>query len=329
MPYTHLSALERCTLEFLLKAGLSFRAIAQELGRSPSTISRELAPNRRGRGSYRALDAQYAYRGRRAHSRKPQKLVAHTQLCRYVETKLTEDWAPEQIAGRLPLDYPNDATMRISHETIYAFIYADKRANGTLYTHLRQAHRKRRRRANAHGKRGLLPGRVCIEQRPAMVESRQRTGDWEADLVFGRQSGPVIVTLVERKHRYLLAHKVENKRAYPVGRAILHAYRGIPLSAIHTITFDNGKEFAHFKSLEHALDASTYFAHPYAAWERGTNENTNGLLRQYIPKGSDLRNLTQKDLNSIVRKLNNRPRKILGFRTPAQDFKQATVALQC
>lgn len=328
MPYTHLSPFERCEIEFLVKAGRSIRVIAQELGRSPSTISRELARNHAKRKGYRALDAQYAYRERRACSRKPQKLATHSRLRSYVETHLKQQWAPEQITGRLPLEYPDNPMMRISHETIYAFVYADKRANGTLYTHLRRRHRKRRRRGNTHGKRGLFPGRVCIEQRPGIVESRQRTGDWEGDLVLGRQTGPAIVTLVERKQQYLLAHLVENRRAYIVGRAILQAYRGIPDNAIHTITFDNGREFAHFKTLEDALNIDIYFAHPYAAWERGTNENTNGLLRQYIPKGSDLRNLTQKDLNAIVRTLNNRPRKQLGFRTPEEAFKQATVALQ-
>ncbi len=328
MPYTHLTPFDRCHIEILRQRGVSIRRIATELGREPSTISRELKRNSSPKGRYKATSAQRTYHERRGHSVKPPKLTKCLRLRGYVEEKLLEKWSPDEIAGTLPRAYPRDRTMRISHETIYTFVYADKRAGGTLYTHLRQAHRKRRRRGNNKGKRGLLPGRVGIEKRPKIVNERRRTGDWEADLVLGRQSGPAILTLVERKHGYLLAQKVPDRRAYTVGRAIRDAFRAIRLTLVKTITFDNGKEFAHFKTIEKDLDTRTYFADPYAAWQRGTNENTNGLIRQYIPKKADLNTLDQAHLNEIVQALNNRPRKRLDYRTPAESFTMATVALQ-
>jgi len=328
MPYTHLTPFDREKIELLKRAGNTVRQIADEIERSPSTVARELARNRDGRGRYRALKAQMAYRERRLDSVKPRQLESNPRLRGYVEHKLREDWSPEQIAETLPLDYPRDRTMRTSHETIYTFVYADKRTHGTLYTHLRRAHRKRRRRSNTYRTRGLLPGRVGIEKRPKAVETRRQGGHWEADLVLGRQGGPAIATLVERKTGLLLACKVQSKRAYPVGRAIVQVFHAIPDALIRTITFDNGKEFADFKSIEQDLNTDAFFADPYAAWQRGTNENTNGLLRQYVPKKSDLRNLLEKDLQTFVRALNNRPRKRLNYRTPAYAFNKEVVALQ-
>ena len=326
MPYTHLSPFERVEIQSM-RTRMSIRKIAEALGRSPSTISRELRRNGLHRGRYRALNAQYAYRERRKRSVRRRILETKGRVHRYVTQKLSADFSPEQIAGTLRRDYPRDHTMRVSHETIYTFVYAEKRNGGSLFQHLRQAHRRRRRRGNRNGRRGLFPGRVGIETRPKIVDKRKRTGDWEADLVLGRQRGPAILTLVERKHGYTIARKVANRRAHTVGRAIIEAFRKIPRRFIKTITFDNGKEFAHFRELEAALDTNTYFAHPYAAWERGTNENTNGLLRQYIPKGADLNSLTQNHLNTIIHKLNNRPRKRLNYRTPEQTFLKAIVAL--
>ena len=328
MLYAHLTPFERAHIELLLRAGWPIRRIARDLGRSPSTIARERARNRDRRGRYDAIRAQRAYHRRRMRSVKPRKLDTTPPLRGYVEEKLREKWSPKQVAGSLLDAYPRDRSMRVSHETLYTFVYADKRAQGSLYEHLRQAHRKRRRRANAKGKRGLFPGRVGIEKRPKSVETRRSFGHWEGDLVLGRQSGPAIVTLVERKSGKLLAHKVENRRAYPVGRSIVHAFHAIPSELVKTITFDNGKEFADFKAMEAALNVQTYFADPYAAWQRGTNENTNGLLRQYIPKKTDLNTISQHDLNRIVQALNNRPRERLNYRTPDQVFQRATVALQ-
>ena len=328
MPYTHLTPFERGHIASLRQAEWSARRIAHDLGRSPSTISRELKRGSNRRGRYQALNAQQAYQVRRTRCVKPRKLEQHPRLQAYICEKIREQWSPDEIARTLRHDFPRDRSMRVSHETIYTFVYADKHQNGTLYTHLRQAHRKRRRRRNTYSKRGLFPGRVGIEQRPKIVDARRRTGDWEGDLVHGRQGAPAILTLVERKHGYLLAYKVDNKRAYTIGRAFLKAFRVIPDKFIKTITLDNGNEFAGFKTIEKDLQTNIYFADPYAAWQRGTNENTNGLLRQYIPKKADLHALTQRELNIIVEKLNNRPRKRLNYRTPAQLFQKATGALQ-
>lgn len=328
MPYTHLTPFERGHISSLRRAGWSARRIARDLDRSPSTISRELKRSSDRRGRYQALQAQLAYQTRRTRCVKPRKLEQHPRLRTYVCAKIKEKWSPDEIARTLRLDFARDRSMRVSHETIYTFVYADKRQNGVLYTHLRQAHRTRRRRRNTYNKRGLFPGRVGIERRPKIVDTRRRVGDWEGDLVHGRQGAPAILTLVERKHGYLLARKVDDKRAYTVARAFLKAFRSIPDKLLKTITLDNGNEFADFKTIEKDLQTTIYFADPYAAWQRGTNENTNGLLRQYIPKKADLHALTQNDLNLIVEELNNRPRKRLNYRTPAQLFQKLTVALQ-
>ncbi len=328
MLYTHLTPFERGKIELLVRSGWSRRRIADEMKRNPSTISREVKRSSDRRGRYQALTAQLAYQARRTRCVKPRKLEQYPRLRAYVCEKIREQWSPDEIACTLRLDFPRDRSMRISHETIYTFVYADKRQNGTLYAHLRQSHRKRRRRQNTYTKRGLFPGRVGIEQRPKIVDTRRRVGDWEGDLVHGRQGAPAILTLVERKHGYLLAHKVDNKRAYTVGRAFLKAFRCVPDQLLKTITLDNGNEFADFKTIEKDLETNIYFADPYCAWQRGTNENTNGLLRQYIPKKADLHAFTQSDLNHIVEKLNNRPRKRLKYRTPAQLFQKATGALQ-
>ena len=328
MLYTHLTPFERGKIELLVRSGWPRRRIADEMKRNPSTISREVKRSSDRPGRYQALTAQLAYQARRTRCVKPRKLEQHPRLRAYVCEKIREQWSPDEIACTLRLDFPRDRSMRISHETIYTFVYADKRQNGTLYTHLRQSHRKRRRRQNTYTKRGLFPGRVGIEQRPKIVDTRRRVGDWEGDLVHGRQGAPAILTLVERKHGYLLAHKVDNKRAYTVGRAFLKAFRCVPDQLLKTITLDNGNEFADFKTIEKDLETDIYFDDPYCAWQRVTNDNTNGLLRQYIPKKTDLHALTQSDLNHIVEKLNNRPRKRLNYRTPAQLFQKATGALQ-
>ena len=328
MLYTHLTPFERGMIETLLQAGYSLRGIAKELGRNASTILREVNRNQEARKRYKAVRAQQGAIERRRRSVKPRKLDENPQLREYVEHKLREDWSPEQISGTLCIDFPRQHAMRVSHETIYTHVYADKRTQGTLYEHLRQAHRTRRRRGNYKGKRGLLPGRVGIEKRPKAVEKRREVGHWEADLVLGRQSGPAIVTLVERKLGLLVACKVENRRAYTVSQAIIAALQRVPSKLLKSITFDNGKEFAHFKTIEHALKIRTYFADAYAAWQRGTNENTNGLLRQYFPKKSDFHLLEPRRLNQVVQTLNNRPRKRLNFRTPAELFRRATVALR-
>ena len=324
MPYTHLSPFERYHVELRRQGGASIRTMARELNRSPSTLSRELKRNTSNTINYKAVNAQQCYTNNRKRSVRPAILAAHGPLRKYVAAKLREKWSPEQIANALPRDFPRNATMRISHESIYAFVYTDKRAKGDLYRELRQGHRQRQRRGNAHQKRGLIPGRVSIAQRPAAVETRVRSGHWEGDTIHGAHHKGGVVTLVERKTRVLVAAPIPDFKASTINQAIKAAFHDMPERFIRTLTLDNGKEFAEFKQLEELLQARIYFADPYSSWQRGTNENTNGLIRQYLPKKTDLRNLDNTHLQTIVQALNNRPRKTLNHRTPAERFEQLT-----
>jgi IS30 family transposase len=297
------------------------------MGRSPSTVSRELRRNGHERRRYAAPRAQERYLQRRKRCVRRPKLGPHVPLTAYVRDKLLEDWSPEQIAGTLAREHPGNPAMRVSHETIYAYVYKEKRNGGKLFEHLRQAHRRRRRRANLRGKRGRIVGRVPIDKRPKMVNARKRTGDWEGDTVFGQGHRKALVTALERKTGFLMAQKVNDKTADTVARALIELFDGIPPSFRKTLTLDNGLEFARFNAVEDARGLRVFFAHPYSAWERGANENINGLLRQYLPKKTDFRDLSPEQLQAYVDKLNNRPRKRLGYRTPAQAFAKARVAL--
>lgn len=326
MSYHHLTYFERCEIQYLYRAGRGITEIGRELERPASTISRELKRNKDHRGRYNALRAQVrAAEHQRRNSRTPQ--LDHEPLRDYVVSKLREDWSPEQIAGRLTVDYPNAPEMRISHETIYQFVYADKRAAGTLYTHLRQSHRKRRRRGNNKGLRGHIPNRRPIEERSAAVKEKSRMGDWEGDTVFGKGHRHPIATFTERVTQYLAAAIMPDKQATSLIDAAKRAFAPLPEMPIHTLTVDNGKEFAAFEKLEEQLGTTVYFARPYCATDRALNEHINGLIRQYLPKGTDFKGLTQQALNRIVDKLNNRPRKRLDFRTPAEVFFGLGVAL--
>jgi len=324
MPYTHLTPFEGYHVELRRQGGTSIRAIARELNRSPSTLSRELKRNANHQNKYRAIPAQQRYTDVRKRSVRSTILPTRAPLRQYVSAKLREQWSPEQIANALRRNFRRDATMRISHESIYAFVYADKRAKGDLYKELRQGHRQRQRRGNAHQKRGLIPGRVSIDERPAAVDTRVRSGHWEGDTIHGAHHKGGVVTLVERKTRVLVAAPITDFKASTINQAIEAAFQDMPARLIRTLTLDNGKEFAEFKQLEELLQARIYFADPYSSWQRGTNENTNGLIRQYLPKRTDLRNLDNAYLQTIVQALNNRPRKTLNHRTPAERFQQLT-----
>lgn len=325
MPYTHLTYFERCEIQFRFEKGQACRAIAQALGRSPSTVSRELRRNRMPGGRYKPLPAQVMAQARQQGGRAP--VLDYEPLRRYVEEKVKEDWSPEQIAGRLPLEHPDNPRMRVSHETIYGFIYADKRAGGTLYTHLRQGHKRRHKRGTTKGRRGQIPGRVSITERPAIVDAQERIGDWEGDTLFGNNHRYPLVTLAERKTLAVTAARMPDKRAHSLNAAAQKAFKRLPGVPIHTLTVDNGKEFCAFKQLEDAIDAHIYFAEPFKATDRAINENINGLIRQYLPKGTDLSTLTERKLNEIIDKLNNRPRKKLGYRTPLEMLRLHGVAL--
>ncbi len=328
MSYTHLTACERGQVQALLKEGKTVSAIARVLNRHPSSISREIRRNG-VKGHYVAHQAQEQYRRRRQACR-PQRKLEHRPLWAYVLQKLPLCWSPETISGRLRLEHPDEPKMRISHETLYQALYRDERLR-PLIVYLRQSRPKRRKRGQGKSSRLAIPNRVSIAERPPQVESRARFGDWEGDLVLGKNQQGAILSLTGRKSRMLLARKVDSKQSGEVIAAAIAALEDLPASWARTVTFDNGSEFYHHGRITEELGISVYFADPYAAYQRGTNENTNGLIRQYLPKSSSFENLTQTQLDSIVQEINDRPRKTLGYRTPNEVFeidrKKRTLAL--
>jgi len=281
--------------------------IAETLGVDRSTISRELQRNRGQRG-YRPKQAHQFALQRRKKARK--RITA--DIWKLVEERLRQDWSPEQIAGRF-----KEEGIEISHERIYQYIYADKRVGGNLWKHLR-CQKKRRKRVGDYDRRGKIPNRKSIEERPEVVEQRTRLGDWEVDLVLGKDHQEALVTLTERMSRFTLLRQVANKQTKLVSQAIVELLQWV--TALESITADNGKEFAAHQHISQTLSVDFYFAHPYSSWERGTNENTNGLIRQYLPKSRSLKDLSFQEETMIMDRLNLRPRKCLDFRTPYEVF---------
>jgi len=325
MSYTHLSSKERYVISHLVHYGLSLREISRLLQRHHTTISREI---KRNRPTY-ADDAVYSYDAAQFFVDQRKRMPHHAirqsnpQLVHYVKCKLAEEWSPEQIASRLSVDYPNSKTMRICHETIYQWIYSDTINGGDLYTHLRRHHKRRRKQRRYGSCRGLIPGRVSISKRPEAVDNRKRFGDWEGDTIEGAKGSGGIASHVERKSRYLVTAKLSDKTAETMTIASVKAFRRVPRVMRKTLTVDNGKEFAYFKQLEKKTGFSIYFADPYSAWQRGLNENTNGLIRQYFPKGTNFKDITNKNLALVVKKINHRPRKSLNYQTPHEVFYSA------
>jgi transposase, IS30 family len=306
--YAQLTLEQRYQIQALLKMGHSYQEIGHVVGVHKSTISREVRRNQGQRG-YRPQQAHwFTLRRRRTKARRP--IAADTWHC--VNRLLQEEWSPEQISGWLRT---HDGSV-ISPEWIYQHVYRDKHAQGTLYRHLR-CQRQRRKRYGTYSCRGHMPNRISIEHRPAVVERRSRLGDWEVDTMIGTGHQQALVSLTERKSRLSLIAKVTRRCADTVATAIMILLKplGLPL---HTLTSDNGKEFAHHATIAQALKVRFFFAHPYAAWERGLNENTNGLIRQYFPKHRPFQTITQEEIQRVMNKLNNRPRKALGFKTPNQ-----------
>lgn len=318
MSYQQLTTKERFFIEILLLMGVSFRAIGRELGRAHTTISREIQRNHRG-DLYCGVIADKKAITKRSIPRHHRRQT-HQPLVAYVEEKLAFDWSPEQIAHRLPIDYPQDERMRISPETIYHWAYIDAQHGGQIYRHLRR-HRQRRRIQKRYGAgRRFIKDRVSISERPEVVASRSRYGDWEADLMLGGIGKGALATCLERKSRYMLADDVPDKTADSFNAAIEHSLAEVPSDLRLTLTVDNGKEMAGFKELEKATGLTVYFADPYASWQRGANENGNGLLRQYFPKGCDFRKIAKEQIQTAVHRLNHRPRKCLDYRTPHEVF---------
>ena len=313
MTYRQITFEERYTLGLLRRQGLSSATIACILGRHRSTILREIRRNRaRSDGRYRAQLADWYARGRRSRSRRNRRFSAADWA--RVEALLRKDWSPEQVAGWLR----RQGLLAISHETIYRYIWADKHDGGTLHGHLRGARKKRRKRYGSYESRGRVAGKRPITTRPVIVEARAQLGHWEADTVLG-PGRPCILSMVERKTGYVLIGKLLARTTAEVNRRatqlIVRQRR-----AVRTITADNGTEFHGYAALEQATGTRFYFATPHHAWERGTNENTNGLIRQYLPKGQSMARLKQHDCNAIARQLNRRPRKRLGYRTPEECY---------
>lgn len=316
MSYTHLSLEERHYIEVELKKGVSQNKIAQSLGRHHTTLSRELSRNTGGRG-YRHKQAERLTQER--HQSKPKFAKLSDEVRQLIEGYLRKDWSPEQIAGRLKLDN----IVSIHHETIYQFVLSDKSSGGSLYKHLRhQSKPYRKRYGSAHNRTGI-PNRVDIEKRPDSANFRKRIGDWEGDTVIGKAHQGAIVTLDERKSKLRLAAPVSGKKAVEVKDRMIELLT--PLKEfVLTMTLDNGKEFAKHEAMSKAVECETYFAKPYHSWERGQNENANGLLRQYFPKSMALINISMEQVRKAVDKLNSRPRKCLGFKTPYEAFKNET-----
>jgi len=308
--YTQLAQEERYQIYALMKAEHNQAEIAMILGRHKSTISREIRRNTGLRG-YRPQQAQRLTEERRQTKAQPR--IPYS-LWQQVKRLLREDWSPEQITLWLKAEY----AISISHEWIYQYILRDKADSGDLYRHLR-CQKQRRKRYGSYSRRGQLIDRISIDERPTIVDLRSRLGDWEIDTIIGKGHQQAIVSLTERKSRYTLIQKVKRKTAQCVSDAIINLLS--PFSKkVHTLTSDNGKEFAEHKTIANKLNAKFYFAHPYASWERGLNENTNGLIRQYFPKNKDFTTINQKEINQVMNKLNNRPRKCLGIKTPNQVF---------
>lgn len=319
----HLQSVEREDISRGLARGETVRAIADRLGRAPSTISRELARHG-GPKAYRATAADAAAW---ASARRPKRcrLVTHRRLHRVVEQKLRQDWSPQQIAAWLPSRYPDDPTMHVSHETIYQALYVQARGalKRSLIAHLRRGQAYRRPRAKARAVRG--PGQlvdiVSIAERPPEVDARAVPGHWEGDLLVGKL-GTQIATLVERQSRFVLLQRLPTADSATVVTALARRIQQLPAAVRQSLTWDQGKEMARHRQFTLTTDVQVYFCHPHSPWQRGSNENTNGLLRQYFPKGMDLSRLTQSQLDAVARRLNTRPRQTLNWRTPAEVFAE-------
>ena len=315
MSYKHITTYERCCIANFIELGWSLRKIANHLGRNASTISREISRNRMNE-KYNAANAQEAYIIRRQNCG-PKGKQAHQPLMNYVTKQLENSWSPEQISGRIILDFPQDPKMRISHKTIYRLIYKKYLVKGEV-----KVLRRKGKSLKDIETRGKFNVGKSIKDRPTEVRKREEVGHWELDTVVSSrgQSKYCLATFVERKSRLLIAKLMPNRQSQTFNHYCKEALRHFPCELVKTLTVDRGKEFAGYRELENTLNTEVYFADPYASWQRGTNENTNGLIREFYPKKYNFSGITQDDLNEIVAKINNRPRKCLGYKTPNEVF---------
>ena len=311
--YQQLTLEERSQLSILRQCGFSTREIADRLDRHRSTIHREVQRNSGGRGYSHRQAHGMAVERRRAASSVARKVTE--EMLAVIEGRLKENWSPEQISGRMHLKgWPT-----VSHTRIYSHIHEDRRNGGDLITFTRRRGKKPNRKGAAHSGRGRILNRVDISERPAVVEEKQRIGDWEGDTIHGKLHDGAILSLVDRMSKYVVLELVGEMTGEVVGSTIIDALRATG-GPVHTITTDNGKEFAGHLTVSKALEAGFYFAEPYHSWQRGLNEHTNGLVRQYFPRGTNLRELTAEDVKQVQRRLNRRPRKALGYLTPVEAF---------
>lgn len=308
--YSQLTLEQRYGIYSLYKIGHNQSELAKVIGVHKSTISRELKRNCGGRG-YRYKQAHVFALDKRKWKVPP---IIDNSTWAFIETLIREDWSPEQIYGWMRVNME----ITVSHEWIYQYIYKDKQTGGSLHLHLR-CRKKRKKRYGTNDRRGIIKNRVSIDERPAVVDTRSRLGDWELDTIIGKRHKQAIVSLTERKSRLSLIYKVERKTKDNVTDAVINMLTPIK-DNVHTMTSDNGKEFANHETIANHLGADFYFAHSYASYERGLNENTNGLIRQYFPKNRDFKTITDDEIIIAIKKLNNRPRKCLGFKTPNQVF---------
>ncbi len=325
--YTRLSFYEREAISNGLWAEESFVRIAHRLSRTVSTISREVNSNCRYRRCYRASKADEQSKVSRKKQARQKKLETNPVLREYVHEQLREKWSPEEIAKRIVLAYPKDTTMRISHETIYQHLYCLPKGSlkKELMKGLRQERKMRQPRKYAHYRRQRIQDIISISERPAEVEDRIVPGHWEGDLIMGsKKSNTAMGTLVERTTRLTMLVPLKTKDALSVSAAFAKAFKRIPTEFKKTLTYDRGSEMAKHKLFTKATKIQVYFADPYSPWQRGTNENTNGLIRQYFPKGIDFRTVTLKEVRKAEYQLNGRPRKALGFYTPSERFYELT-----
>lgn len=330
--YSHLSIVEREEISRGVALGEGVRAIGRRLGRDGSTISREIRRSAPESGAYRAIVAQRRAQ-RCAHKPRRRPKLACYWLVRYVVRRLMLGWSPQQIAARLRHDYPHDVRRRISHETIYASIYIIPRGGlrRLLIACLRQHRKRRRPRYRSSERRGQIPNRTSIGLRPQEVEGRRVPGHWEGDMLKGRANRSAVGTLVERTTRLVLLARLPALDSVSVCEGFARRLGRIPQPLRKSLTYDQGREMARHELLRRRLKLQTYFADPHSPWQRGSNENTNGLLRQYLPKNADLTHLSQRELNAIASLLNNRPRQTLNWMTPNEawlaQLKSLNVAL--
>ena len=319
MSYSQLTENERYQIAALKKADLTQKEIADVLGRSPSTISRELKRNTGLRG-YRPIQAQRLSDRRRTNAYKAIRLTFNVKG--WIRSLIRQQLSPEQVVNYLK----RHKRISLHHETIYQLIYEDKAQGGNLYKYLRIVSKSYRKRYGSYDRRGKIKNRVDIDERPSIVDRRQRIGDWEGDTVMGKGRKSALLTMVERKTLWTVMVRLTGKRADLLADAAIEAMQDIK-GRVKTITFDNGLEFAEHERIAQGLEADIYFAHPYASWERGINENTNGLIRQYFPKGTDFNEVTDEEVASVLDRLNNRPRKTRGGKSPNELFMGQRVDL--